>query len=697
MRSVRGPAAVLWVGLAGAAAAQEGAVSYGLNGSPGLLDMPNAQSDAEGSLAVTLGYSDGFGRLTLAFQPTDRLTTSMRFSVIDQFDATATEVERDTFIRNFDLRYRLNDETALLPAIAIGLQDILSPGALGGEYVVATKTFGDNLAVTAGIGWGALGTRDGFDNPLGALDENLETRPTADDLPGRLNADQWFHGDAAFFAGVDYRINDRWGIKAEYSGADYPETPYGPAIDVDSPVNIGVTYRPMARAELGLAYLYGNSLALTGSVSLNANDRPGKSGVEPAPPPINARAPGDRSWDRQAAPPRALESALATLLKNEGITLTKLEITGTTARLRYINTRYRSQAQAMGRAARMMTVVLPPAIDRFVMEPEARGIPLSSTTLVRSDLEQLENRPGAAAGMWQRADFGDAAPQVTDRTDPAFTWGLGPYFALVPGEETELDLGLSLRGIYTIRPNLVLSGSIGQSLTRGDGSDPEADATPDIQNVRTDATYYGDDGVPVLQTLTLTHYARPGRDLYSRVTAGYLERMFGGVSTELLWKPVSSNLGLGLEVNYAAQRNTDMMFGFDEYDYDVVTGHVSAYYDLGNGYHTQLDLGKYLAGDWGATLSLDREYDNGIRVGAYVTRTDMDMDDYGDGAYAKGVRVTIPQDFLTGTATQRSYGGTLRTEVGDGGARLAVDGRLYDLVREGHGADLADTWGRFWR
>ena len=218
-----------------------------------------------------------------------------------------------------------------------------------------------------------------------------------------------------------------------------------------------------------------------------------------------------------------------------------------------------------------------------------------------------------------------------------------------------------------------------------------------MQNVRTDATYYGDDGVPVLQNLTLSHYARPGRDLYSRVSVGYLERMFGGVSTELLWKPVTSNLGLGAEINYAAQRNTDMLFGFDEYDYDVVTGHLSAYYDLGNGYHTQLDVGRYLAGDWGATVSLDREFDNGVRIGAYVTQTDLSYDDFGDGSYSKGVRITIPQDFLTGQATQGSVGAVLQTQVGDGGARLGVNGRLYDVVRGAHTADLSDTWGRFWR
>lgn len=33
----------------------------------------------------------------------------------------------------------------------------------------------------------------------------------------------------------------------------------------------------------------------------------------------------------------------------------------------------------------------------------------------------------------------------------------------------------------------------------------------------------------------------------------------------------------------------------------------------------------------------------------------------------------------------------------DGGERVRVQGRLYDIVREGHYGDLEDSWGRFWR
>ena len=686
--------------------AQDVPINYSLYGTPGLLNMPTAHTAPEGTLATTLSHQDGLTRMTATFQFTNRLSASARYSVVDLYNADATAIETDEFERSFDLHYRLNNEGTYLPAFAVGIRDIFTPGRFSSEYVVATKSIGDNLTVTGGIGWGAMGTRDGFANPFSSLDDRPVFAQTGE-VEGQLGSDYWFRGDAAAFGGLTYQMNDKWGLVAEYSSVAYPETSFSPALEGDSPYNFGVTYRPRPGVQLSLASLYGSEVALSGTFTLNANDRPGLSGFEKAPAPIDARTATERNeqtWDRDALPQAGLQAALTALLEIEGQTLTALEVTDTTARVRYTNGRFRSDAQAMGRVARMMTQIMPHSVETFILEPEARGIPLSSVTFARSDLEDLENQPGATATSFQRATFGDAGqvadvPQVqTEGT--RFSWGISPYFTINTFNSdgsVNVDTGLNLRGRYEISPRLVASAAIQQSIVNPDAEDPTESAENGIQKVRTNGSFYGDDGVPVLRNLTLAYFGRPAPDFYSRATVGYLERMYGGLSTELLWKPVDSRLGLGAELNYVAQRDTDMAFGFDEFDYDVVTGHLSAYYDFGNGYHTQFDVGRYLAGDWGATLSLDREYDNGVRIGAYFSQTELSYAEFGDGSYNKGVRISIPQDFLTGNPSTRNYGTTIRTRVGDGGARLQVDGRLYDIVRDVHTSDLEDTWGRFWR
>jgi len=202
-------------------------------------------------------------------------------------------------------------------------------------------------------------------------------------------------------------------------------------------------------------------------------------------------------------------------------------------------------------------------------------------------------------------------------------------------------------------------------------------------------------GDVAIQNLTLAWFGRPAENVYSRVTVGLLERMYGGVSGEVLWKPVDSRLALGVELNYVKQRDFDQRFSF--LDYEVMTGHASAYYDIGKGFTGQLDVGRYLNKDWGGTISIDREFANGWKVGAFATFTDMSADDFGEGSFDKGIRVSIPVAWTTGKPSVNKVNTTIRPLTRDGGARLDVDGRLYENIRNSHTGDLYDGWGRFWR
>jgi hypothetical protein len=217
-----------------------------------------------------------------------------------------------------------------------------------------------------------------------------------------------------------------------------------------------------------------------------------------------------------------------------------------------------------------------------------------------------------------------------------------------------------------------------------------------LPRVRSEFSIYDREGEnAALMQLTAAQYFKPGRDLYGRVTVGYLERMFGGLSSELLWKPNDSPFALGVEANYVKQRDFDQRFGFR--DYEVATGHASAYWDMGNGFRAQVDAGRYLAGDWGATFALDREFGNGWKVGAFATLTDVPFDDFGEGSFDKGIRITIPFSWLIGEPDKRGYSTTIRPLTRDGGARLDAPGRLYDRVRPLQKPALKDGWGRFWR
>ena len=158
---------------------------------------------------------------------------------------------------------------------------------------------------------------------------------------------------------------------------------------------------------------------------------------------------------------------------------------------------------------------------------------------------------------------------------------------------------------------------------------------------------------------------------------------------------MDSRLALGIEVNQVRQRDFDQLFGLR--DYEVTTGHVSAYYDLGRGFHGQLDVGRYLAGDVGATVSLDREFANGWRLGVFATITDVTPEDFGEGSFDKGFRITVPIGHVLGQPTRRLGNLTVRPLTRDGGARLDLRDRLYEQVRDYHRPELEKKWGRVWR
>jgi hypothetical protein len=696
---------------AGAAVAQDalwnparyGATRPTLNfyGLTGLIDMPSAESQPDGQVSVTVGSFAGITRGTLSFQIMPRVTGSFRYAGLQDWNFGGFDTYYD---RSFDLRFQVLEESRYIPAVAVGLQDMFGTGLYSGEYIVATKHLTPELKVTGGLGWGRLGSSGSIGSPFGPRPKIVIGSG------GQPTTDVWFRGPAAPFGGIEWQPDDRWTLKAEYSSDAYDlEDGKRGIFNRRSPWNFGAEYQLNRAVRLGAYYMYGSEVGITASISTNPHVSPtgGSTGRAPAavvlrPDPRRDPAAWDTDWTAQADGPQLLRANLARLMTPEGLILEALTVRPHWAEIRFRNTRYRSPAQALGRAARAMTAVLPASVETFVLVPVVNGLPASAVTLSRSDIETLENAPEGAEVMFARARIEDAPPLPADAVYaeglyPRFTWAVGPYARpsyFDPGNPFRLDVGLRARARYEIAPGLIASGSVRKKIA-GNLDQVTRKSNSVLPRVRTDGALYDKKGDPALETLTLAKYFRPGPNLYGRVTAGYLESMFGGVSAEVLWKPVDSRLAFGVEANYVKQRDYDMLFGFR--NYSVATGHVSAYYDLGNGFQAQVDAGRYLAGDWGATFGLDREFANGWKLGAFFTLTDVSAADFGEGSFDKGIRISIPFSWLIGQDNRSGFGTTLRPITRDGGARLSVDGRLYPLVREYHTRDLYEQRGRFWR
>ncbi|OUD09561.1 hypothetical protein BVC71_06840 [Marivivens niveibacter] len=700
IKSVRVPIALAALGFAAPAHADDVSSRYSLFGNIGLIEMPTAQSAADADLAVSYSGFSMQQRTSIAFQITPRLSGTFRYTRFPNYTGPNTD---ETYDRSFDFRYRIFDETPWRPSFAIGLRDFAGTGLLTSEYVVATKSITDSVQVTAGLGWGRLGSYNGFTNPLGALDEAFETRPRRNvGLGGLPSSNQYFRGDAAFFGGVEWQINPQWTAVAEYSSDAYTREVANGSFDHKSPFNFGVTYQPNVNYQISAYSLYGGEIGLGFTSVINPTRPPIAGGEDRAPVPVAVRsvdAAAAATWAPDTQTQAAVGAGLSQVLDAEGISLNGISVTGDTVRLRYTNNRYRSEVQAMGRIARILTNAMPPSVEFFALEPMQRGIPLSQVTVARSDIETLENRVGSAQDIYTRANFnypGDDLIPVP-ANDPAFVWGIVPYATVALFDSSNpaaFDVGIEASLRYRIQPNIIVAGSMSKSLYDDDIIE-DTIRNSSLPPVRGNAALYRTQGDGGIDQLTLAWYGRPSDTLYSRLTFGYIEEMHAGLSTEVLWKPIDSRWAFGAELNYTAQRDFDMLFGVQ--DYDVMSGHLSAYWQSPSDFHVQIDAGRYLAGDWGATLSVNREFSNGWRVGAYATITDVPFDEFGEGSFDKGILLTIPTDWAIGKPSRNTVEMRLNSLTRDGGARLNVDGRLYDSIRNGHLADYNQSWGRFWR
>ncbi|MGR3795596.1 YjbH domain-containing protein [Vannielia sp. SX4] len=691
---------LLATGLALAVAPSASAQTLSFYGTPGLVDMPTAEALPDGSLALTTANYGPIWRHTLTFQLSPRVSASFRYAAQGNDPGPAIP----EYDRSFDLNILLREEDAYWPAIALGLRDFGGTGIYSGEYVVASKYVTPTLQLTGGIGWGRFAGRGRFENPLGILNDRFETRPEQDTRTGEIGFDQWFRGDAAFFGGLKWHATERLTLVAEYSSDTYRLETTGRLAPQASPYNFGLNYRFRNGLDMGAYYLYGNTVGVRFSYVIDPVHPRAPGGQETAPPSLLPRSTvAGQSWnlgspERQVIP---AGEAVRGRLGEQGLRLMSYHFSARTARVQIENLRFDASAQAVGRAARVLANTVAPSVERFEVTLTEAGMPMTTVTVARADLEEQEHALEGEWHMLARAQMNDAfgvgRAGAIAGAYPRLSWGLSPYAAVSlfdPDDPLRYELGVQLNAAWEPHPGLIFSGQIRKPLTSTiDDATRRSDSV--LPHVRSDAVLYAQQSDLQISHLTAEYFFRPREDMFGRVTLGYLEPMFGGVSAELLWYPLNSRLALGAELNYAVQRDFDQLFGFQ--DYSVWTGHASAYYDLGRGYHGQLDVGRYLAGDWGATLTLDRRFKNGFKVGAFATLTDVSFDDFGEGSFDKGIFVELPLSWVTGQPSRAKLSQTVRPILRDGGARLGVRNRLYGVVEPFRGREITNSWGKFLR
>ena len=664
--------------------------SYTSYGTIGLIDMPTAASDSDGRLILSQSGFDGDRRTSLTAQILPRLSASFRYSAHGRNGNEAGGYSNHD--RSFDLRFRAVDEGQYMPAFAIGLNDFIGTGWYTGEYVVGTKNIGP-VEVTAGLGFGRLATYGGFDSPLGQIDQSFRTRAGRDvGVGGELEATEWFQGDTAAFGGLAWHLGKGFTAKFEYSSDRYNlEKSY---LEHQTPWNYGLTWNSGKGYFVQSSFLHGDKIALSAHLVMDPKDPPNGPGRELAPIPLRQKV--------LKGSPFYLESTnktvLKTVLKADGFKLTSLDLEQDPPRLQLVNQKYRSTAQALGRAAQTASRYLSDNFDSFYIEFIEDDLVILSAEINRDQLIDSVVSAEPSESFLDTVTFQDTTALGFDQSDSKkFSWSIGPYveYSLFdPLAPIRGEVGAELFTQYTLGSGFYIDGRVRKSIV-GNFDKVLRQSDSVLPHVRSDHDIYARDGDPGIDQLTITKVNKIMPNVYGKLTAGYLEKMFAGVSGEILWKPISSSLGIGIELSQVQQRNFDMLWGLQ--DYQVTTGHLSAYYFFKNGFMTQLDAGQYLAGDRGYTLRVGRKFGNGWHMGAYATVTNVPFAKFGEGSYDKGIFAEIPLDWSIGSPYRTTSKIEFNVMTRDGGAKLHTPYKLHKYLFNNDKNAIYHEAGRLWK
>ena len=432
--------------LAGSAKSEVPALST--YGTPGLVELPTAEVFDDGTLSFGIAYSGITLRNTVTFQAFPRIQGSFRYSATDP-----------SYDRSFDIQILLSKETDDFPAVAIGLRDFIGTGQLSSEYVVATKTITEGLVISGGLGWGRLAGRNSFDNPLSFLGFKSKDRIGGfTGKGGQIETGRWFQGNAAFFGGVNWNVADNVNVQLEYSPDIYRWETGFRDVAIKSPFNAALEFRYNDKAS-GKIYLIGReNVGVQFNFTFDPKERNIPGGREPAPASMVPRSSlAAASWNLDG--PTTANDMLRDRLMAEGLRLSSVETSVSAVTVIMQNNRWDVEAQAAGRAARVMANTLPPEIEEFTVVFQERGVPISAVTTARSDLEDLQYDYDATWRSLARAEIKDASSAVQDQ--PKLDYSFGPYAALSffdPQSPIRADFGAQLDVTYQAVPGLTFDG-----------------------------------------------------------------------------------------------------------------------------------------------------------------------------------------------------------------------------------------------
>jgi len=687
--------------------------SYSNYGTIGLIQMPSARLHEAGSLGFNWSHVDPYLRGSIVAYPFDWFEASYQYTDVNNAlysDIAAFSGDQSYKDKSFDAKLRIFREGEFMPAVAIGARDLAGTGVFSSEYLVASKKIGP-VDLTLGLGWGTL-SRDKLSNPLSRISDEFDIRTLDKDTRGgEFNVGYFFSGNTGVFGGAEILIPNMKGLrfKIEYDATDYDlegfpdgsssfNLAYEPVKRESSPINAGFVLPLSELFHLKLNYIKGNTLSFGFSIQGNLGKKQGFVKKFDKPPSVKNGSLVKRLNSEKDN--NFIYKSMLKYLGDEDLYLQKATLSSETLDLAYTQAKHDSYIRSAGRVMHVLDEILPDEIKEISLSHINGGMGMHNMTFDRKSFSsnkqnnhfQLTAKSTELKGFQYDKEKQYAFspkkifPESHYKISPAVRSQIGGPDGFFFGD---FRISANTETIFAEGLTFTTASSIGLY----DNLD-ELSLNPDsiLPHVRTDIVSYLKGARKFsINRAQLNSFSSPFSNVYTKISAGILEEMFGGIGGEILWRPFSKDYALGAELWRVKQRDYDMRVKFR--DYQVTTGHINLYYrEPKSSVVLAIKGGRFLAGDSGLNFDFSRIFRSGLRLGAFFSLTDISEAEFGEGSFDKGFYFHIPIHVFF-TKHQRgleNFG--LRPITRDGAAILNHGHHLWGVTEQAQYLTLTEDW-----
>jgi hypothetical protein len=680
--------------------------SYNSFGQAGLIQTPSAATKGEGYLSFTWNQNEIWKLGTLSVTPFDWMEASYFYYRPQDLFWASNNSQGDYLDKGFNVKFLYKSENSYIPDIALGLDDFAGTGYFTREYIVATNRI-YNMNVSLGMGWGMFATEDSYENPLKLISEKFSIRPlesTKKAEGGTPSYDMWFRGDAALFGGIEFYVPRAKGlkIKLEYDPFDYVNFTAFNRDDAnkelrskESNINLGVSYPINNFTSVDLSFFKGNTFNISFHFGYGfAEDKIKKHKFKPK---ITLSKSNDKNKSN------TFYKDLLRNLNNNNLFLQSANIHKEKLDISISTSEIRNPIRSSSRAASIANLIASGHkydFSRINIAHINAGIEQNNISFLSKHLDSQSKTPIELVQEYTKIESGSNLsknhafrprvnfPSYFSSTKPIILSHIGRPDRFYYG-------GLALQNFSEIQfsRNLILTSELNYAIYNkfNDGLESRPDTA--MEPVRTELVRYLQESDLYISRMQLDYIWSPKKEVYTRLSAGIFESMYGGIGLEALYAPFNKNYSIGMESFYVKKRGFDQKLKF--LDYKTTTGHLNFYYQLPKGIQAKLTYGRYLAKDDGFTLDVSKISRSGFQSGFYFTRTDVPAEIFGEGSFDKGFYFQIPLELFSKNYSGKYTSFKLSPLTRDGGAKLQFGNDLRGLIGNSSLHKFHDNWDGF--